>query len=197
MSRITINQIIARYAAGFGYVAANAVVMGFKPWENVNIPIYKSDDSNFANVTFKNQKSGNTYSFGLPFGYSSEYMAPPIMVTFSREKNVVRTPIDRSEVEVIEYFGLKPYDIKIQGIVIDNEEHLYPQTLSRKISEMFAESGTFQVSGDLFADEGITEIFFVGGFEKSFVEGYADTIKFSISAISTMPVEVRVTNNKS
>lgn len=194
MSRITINQIIARYQAGFGYIAQNMMYLTMnKAWEQfIDIPVYQVGDASFANVTFTNQKSGNAYSFGLPFGATSKFIAPPLMVSFSRDKNVVRTPIDRSEVEVIEYFGLKPVEMKIQGILIDNEEHVFPTDLNRRIAQMFAEPGTFKVAGDLFSDEGVTELFFDSGYEKSFVEGYDDTIKFSVNAIQTQPVEVRI-----
>lgn len=211
-----INSIIARYQNSFGYVAANVgMIAANRLWgklypiptivspsvyvtEGEEALVFPVGDTSFSDMLFKNSKSGKQYGFGS-FSLSStsafysargRYLAPPPMVTFSRSKNVVRTAIDRSETEVIEYFGLKPWSIKLQGILIDLENHLYPKELFQKISEMFSEWGTFSVESELFLDLGITEVFFDSDFELSFVEGFADTVKFSVSAISTEPVNL-------
>lgn len=210
MGRITINQIINRYQAGFGYVALNWAVAGAnRLWSNManipvfteaqemqsgsaEIPLFTVADLTFADATFKNSKSGNMYAFGVNFDGNSGILGPPLMVSFTRDKNVVRTPIDRSEVEVIEYFGLKPFNISIQGILVDNSEHQYPSDLVKSISQMFSEPGMFEVTSEIFLDLGITEVFFDSGFNIGFVEGYMDTVKFSVNAISTLPVEAKL-----
>ncbi|TCN63680.1 DUF6046 domain-containing protein [Acetobacteroides hydrogenigenes] len=213
MNRISINSILARYQYSFGYVAGNvAKVVANRVWANLvklhqysdveysgsgnkEIPLFEVGDISFANVEFENSKSGRVYKFGTPgeYGVGKKFLAPPLMVSFSRGKNVVKTAIDRSEIEVIEYFGLKPYTIKIQGILIDMENHGYPSELVQEANRMFEEPGTFKVTGTIFQDLGISEIFFEDGFEVSFVEGYADTVKFSVDATMTSPLELIAT----
>ena len=214
MGQISINSILARYQYSFGYVAGNvAKVVANRAWANLvklhqysdekysfnpegDVQLYEVSGVDISDVILRNSKSGKLYRFGAStgsYGADQLYLAPPLMLSFSRGKNVVKTAIDRSEIEVIEYFGLKPYTIKIQGILIDMENHNYPSELVRVISEMFEEPGTFEVTGTIFDDLGISEIFLEDGFEVSFVEGYADTVKFSVDATMTLPLELTAT----
>jgi len=201
-----INTYIARYQAAFGYIPSNVnnAVFGrlfnipvYKP-QTVNggeveeIQLYEVAEVNFANVVFENLKTKKQYSFGITSpGDTNIYMAPPLMVSFSRDKNVVRTAVDRSETEVIEHFGLKPFTINIQGILIDQETRQHPRELLKAVNEMFGAWGTYKVTGDIFLDLEVYEIFFESNFNVSFVEGYADTVKFSVQAISTFPLELK------
>lgn len=210
MGTISVNGILARYQHSFGYVAGNvALAAGNRLWSVLKrLPHYSTSTSgpgsdepiqlfevastSFAEVTLTNSKSGNVYRFGFDgtYGKGRQYLAPPLMLSFSRGKNVVKTAIDRSEVEVIEYFGLKPYAVKVQGILIDMDGHQYPQHMLREVHKMFEEPGTFKVEGTIFSDLGITELFLEDGLDISFVEGYADTVKFSVDATSTTPLEL-------
>jgi len=215
MPQVNINTILARYQSGFGYVAGNvASVVANRLWAKfVNMPLYAErldggtsnesidlfpvTDIHFAEAEFKNSKSGNKYNFGtdiVSYGIGKKFLAPPLMLSFTRDKNVCRTPIDKSEIEVIEHFGLKPWSIKIQGIIVDIDNHQYPGDLLHVINNMFLEWGTFAVTGSIFNDLDICEVFFDSGFEVSFVEGYADTVKFSVNAISTTPIEISKVN---
>jgi hypothetical protein len=200
MSNISISEVIARYQSGFGYVAGNiASIAGNRIWSNlIDISTYPVSSANFANVLFTHQKTNKSFGFGIEgslkeIGNSTSfnYMGPALMISTSRDKIVVETPIDRSEIEVIENFGLKPFEITIQGILIDTENHQYPKALVRLINEIFTLPGTFKIEGEIFADLGITEVFFRSGFEIGFVEGFADTVKFSVNVKSTLPAELQ------
>lgn len=214
MSTISINSILSRYQYSFGYVAGNIAKVGanrlyanliklpqysteeYSSSEDEAIALYEVGSASFSDVILESSVSGKLYRFGASrgvYGVDQEYLAPPLMLSFSRGKNVVKTAIDRSEIEVIEYFGLKPYSIKIQGILIDMDNHNYPSELVRLINEMFEEKGTYKVSGTIFDDLGISEIFLEDGFEVSFVEGYPDTVKFSVDATMTSPLELTAT----
>lgn len=209
--QISITDIFARYNQAFGYtamkIAPRLIQLGFiSPKWFLNIPTYNKADSAFAEMIFKNNVSGDFYSFGidslengtpaLPFVTQKpnvrRFLAPPPMVSFSRSKNVVRTAIDRSNAEVIENFGNKSYEIKLQGILIDVEEHQYPSELLKEVHNLFEAPGTYKVISDLFADLNINEIFFNDGFEISFVEGFVDTVKFSVNALSVEPAEFNI-----
>lgn len=211
---LSLNQILDRYNDSFGWmamkVAPRLVNAGFggANFMMSGIERFAPTDTTFADAIFKSNKTGHVYSFGVngsgashaafPFQPDKKakeqmYMAPPLMVKFSRGKNAVITPIDQSDGEVIENFGLQSWKISLSGIVIDMEEHQYPGALLSEINDMFSMGGTFQVTGDIFYDLGIKDIFFKDGFEVNFVEGYTDTVKFSVEAISTAPAQFLIT----
>lgn len=194
MAKISIEAVVARYQDAFGFVGGNLSNAAFGRF--VKLPVYgdayQVNDVSFANIVLINTKTGKRYAFGISDPDSpSEFIGPPLMVSFSRGKNVVRTAIDRAETEVIEHFGLKPWSINIQGILIDTDNRQYPGDLIRKVNEMFSAYGTFRVESDIFLDLDITEVFFDDDFQVGFVEGYVDTVKFSVRAISVLPVEIR------
>ncbi|MBE9468973.1 MAG: hypothetical protein IMY72_11740 [Bacteroidetes bacterium] len=207
-TRISVNDIFERYNSAFGYtavkIAPRLLSMGFVPLKYfLNVNSYGESESSFAEMMFENNVTGDVYMFGLdqlengtpalPFQtkkpINRRFLAPPPMISFSRGKHVVRTSIDRSNHDVIENFGNKPYEIKIQGILVDVEEHAYPGDLLNEIHTMFEAPGTYKAIGDIFNDLGITEVFFNSGFKLDFVEGYVDTIKFSVNAISVESAE--------
>jgi len=176
-----------------------------------NIPVYQSNDASFADMTFESTKNPDAvFRFGIPtmenghpaFPFvnnrsesgGSAYLAPPPMVRLTRGKHVKRTPIDRSEHEVVEHFGLKPWEIKVSGILVDMDEHQYPSALLREINSMFTQRGTYRIVGQIFEDLGINEVFINGGFDVGFVEGYVDTVKYAFTAISIDPTEFLVQN---
>jgi len=209
MARIILNEILERYNSAFGYmamkVAPRLIQEGFiKPQMFLNIPVYAASESAYAQMTFENQLTSKRYSFGIdelekgvpafPFlqkteGAAKKFIAPPPMVSFTRGKYVVRTAIDRSNADVIENFGNKPYEINIQGILVDVEEHNYPGDLLKLLHEMFEANGTYKVEGELFNTLGIMEVFFDSNFKISFVEGYVDTVKFNVNAIAVQAAE--------
>jgi hypothetical protein len=202
MSKISIDAIIARYQAGFGNWAFNVVMAGANRLWSATYPIPKFDeaDPSFAYAKFTNNKTNKVYSFGLPLpsdesfmafttGNGDIYMAPPLLPEFGREKIVVRSAIDRSDNEVIENFGMRSYEVSLQGILIDVSGHQYPSELVKAVHEMFEAPGTYNVESQVFLDHNITEVFFDKGFKTSFVEGFADTVKFSVNAIATKPAE--------
>lgn len=214
MGSIKIGGIIDRYNEAFGVtaqkVAPRLIQLANKAGVNINLPgldVFNDTATDFANVTFKNSLDPKkVYSFGintsdnkaLPFFKfqkdvaSQGYLAPPPMVSFRRGKNAVITPVDRAGFEVIENFGLKSWQIRLQGILVDTDDHQYPQELLRKVREMFEASGTYAVEGQIWDDLEIQEVFFKDDFNISFVEGFVDTVKYSVSLISTSQAQFLV-----
>jgi hypothetical protein len=207
-TRISVNDIFARYNQAFGYsamkIAPRLIQAGFiKPKRFLNIPTYGNNDASFAEMIFENQVTGDIYAFGvdslengtpaLPFQTKKptnrRFMAPPPMISFDRSKHVVRTSIDRSNYDVIENFGNKPYTFKLQGILIDVEEHKYPGDLMKEVHRMFAAPGTYKAIGDIFDDLEIYEVFFEDNFSIGFVEGFVDTVKFSVNSRAVQSAE--------
>lgn len=203
--QVQITELLARANVAFGFTFMKLAA------RFMNLPQYDEVDSNYAEMSFQNTQSGNTYRFGvdgigsgtpaLPFlnnePVTRKYLAPPPVPAFRRGKHTVITPIDRAEAEVIEDFGLKSYQIHLRGIIVDMDNHQYPGELMSQVHEMFAEPGTFKAIGDIFYDLGIDEIFFEDDFSIEFVEGYTDTIKYSVRArqVVTADFQIQQQNN--
>jgi hypothetical protein len=83
--------------------------------------------------------------------------------------------------------------MQLQGILIDADEHQYPGDLLNEVHNMFEAPGTYKAIGDIFNDLNITEVFFDGGFDIGFVEGFVDTVKFKVKAIAVEPAEFLLT----
>ncbi|MBS2100710.1 DUF6046 domain-containing protein [Carboxylicivirga linearis] len=209
---ISLSGIVERYNEAFGYTAMKiapriiqATGLGLSNFMLSNIPVLSEPDTSYADMIFTNSlDQSKRYSFGVPTiegghraipflkpteASPNSFIAPPPMVSFRRGKHVVRTSIDRSNYEVVENFGMKPYEISLQGILVDVEEHHYPQELVQTMHELFEASGTYAVSSEIFDNLGITEIFFDDDFEVTFVEGYVDTVKYRAHAIAVSSAE--------
>lgn len=208
MGKLSITGVFERYDKAFGSMAMKVtprlIQAGFiKPNWYLNIPTYDDVDSTFAEMEFVNSLSGDKYSFGidtlengtpaLPFmkekTTARKFLAPPPMISFRRGKHSVITPIDRSQHEVIENFGNKAYRFTLNGLLIDQEEHQYPGDLLQAAHKMFGANGTYKASGQIFDDLDIYEVFFDDDFKLEFVEGFVDTIKFSVHGISVESAE--------
>lgn len=114
--------------------------------------------------------------------------APPPMLQFSRKKNIKETFVDGSDGVVVENYGMQPWSIKLQGILIDIDTHNYPKNKVKDLIKLFNVSDRIDVVGDLFADKGINSIYFTS-INIEGVEGFPDTIKYTLEAKSINPIE--------
>ncbi len=116
-------------------------------------------------------------------------LLPPPILSFSRGKNIKTTPINGSDGEVVESYGLKSWDIQMQGLIIDMNKHDYPARELKEIIKVFELGTQFNVESSIFADLGITCLYFTNLSGLSGVEGYEDTWKYTLSAKSINPIE--------
>jgi len=119
----------------------------------------------------------------------SDVFAPPPMLSFSRGKNMKTTAIPGSDAEVVESFGLKSWQIKMQGLLIDMSDHQYPSMQIQQFRKVFEVGNQFDVESQIFDDLGIFSIYFTEINSLSGVEGFEDTWKYSLTAKSIQPVE--------
>ncbi len=213
--KISPADIIDRYNNAFGYSAQKivprlnqALSKANKSRSGVylNPSVYDPVDSSFAEMVFTSTAGGEVYQFGieqrengtpaLPFvkdkPYSLEYLAPPPMISFSRNKYTVITEIDRNGEEVIENFGNQSYRFIMKGIVVDMFSHQYPSDLLKSLHQMFDADGTYKVVSTIFADLDIDEVFFEKGFKIDFVEGYVDTVQYQVTGRAVKAIEFTV-----
>lgn len=189
----TIN-IGARLKAAFGYVGATESdsLRKQKFAEENGISgsgVYVSDRT-FEEIAIIKDGTDRMFFGNMMVGNSdgNEIYAPPPMCSFSRSKNLVITEIDGTDAEVVERYGDKSWEIRMQGILVDMINHQYPKAQRIKLREFFEVPGAFAVEGQFFDDLNIKSIYFTD-VEIAGVAGYMDTVQFSLTARSIRPVE--------
>lgn len=183
--------IAAAYASdaaiSIGLGRANIALIKKKIGANVFV-----NSCSFADLTLRNSENGKCYEFanGLLSEATTGILAPPPMLSFQRDKNIIKTAVDGSDSEVVESFGCKSWEITIEGILVDMENHQYPQTKMQEFREMFEVNNSFEVLDcDILADLGIENIYIGKLNELNVLMEYQDTIKYKLTAHSIKPVE--------
>ena len=199
MIQIAINLSI-RYAAAFGVLALNNRLSTAYVNENdgvYDLLFYDQIDSDFESVKIIYKNTEVNFS-ALPFlkGNTNleNILAPPPLISFSRQKQHIETPINDSDNVVVERWGTKPWDIKIRGLLIDLENRHYPENKIKELTKLFGYNGILEVSGTQFFDKDIASIYFKD-IEIIGVQGYQDTVQFSLQARSISPVEFSLLNS--
>jgi len=190
---VVIN-LAARYAAAFGIVAVsnaiNTAVIS-RDENKYSVDVYDDLDPAFEDVILK-YKVGNEE---FPFKFSAmlegdgngTIYAPPLMINFSREKNLIETPISGGDGVVVERWGTKPWNVDIKGVLIDVENRSYPKSKIQQLNEIFEQNGVLTVIGDQFDDKNIKSIY-LKDVSITPIEGFQDTIQFSLQASSIKEV---------
>lgn len=196
MSRETIViDLAARYAAAFGMMAINnslnaAVV---EPNENdYGLSYYPEQDEAVERVKLKNVSQEITFGRMLS-NTNTNVLAPPLMLEFSRKKQLVETQVNGSDNIVIERWGTRPWQIEMRGLLVDMENKMYPQSQIEELTQFFEINDIIEVEGVQFEDKRIDSIY-IKDIRIVPVEGYQDTIQFTLSASSIKPIEFNVFN---
>jgi len=201
-------DLYGRYQAAFGYVARvgraelntaliRSNLITFKdaayntPENNQEMLLYENGDASFADLELTNDKAGYKFKFAITSknDLNNGILAPPPMVRFNNSKNIIRTVIDNSDYEVVESFGNKSWEIVLEGILIDIDNHWYPGEFLKEIKKMFFLNDTYKVVSQILNDLDIHELYFDELPDLTFVEGFNDTIKFNLKARSIKPTE--------
>jgi len=196
---VVIN-LAARYAAAFGIVAiSNAINTAVisRDENKYSVDVYDDLDPAFEDVELyyiiPEETDPTKSKISLKFsamlegdGYGAIY-APPLMINFSREKNLIETAISGGDGVVIERWGTKPWNVDIKGVLIDVENRTYPSSKIKELTDFFEQNRVIRVIGEQFADKKINSIYLK---DVSFtpIEGFQDTIQFSINASSIKEV---------
>lgn len=197
---ITID-LAARYAAAFAIQPFGNLIdkLSNKKKESENIEsafeFYSDKNSDFEKVSFEinfKEKDGKIYNEKLEFGSvlkgnQGSIFAPPLMMTFSQEKSLIETEVNDDDPIVIERWGTKPWDISIQGLLIDLENRLFPSDEIRKLNDVWSKNTIVTVEGLQFEDRKIDAIYFKS-IDFTPLEGFQDTVQFSIKAKSIKSV---------
>ncbi|MEI7487049.1 MAG: DUF6046 domain-containing protein [Chryseobacterium sp.] len=197
-------DLAGRYAAAFGIVKAselmNAAVIS-KEENKYEVNFF--DDFNTLTEDIRliysvEKNPGRVITEELRFfsmlsGDSSSVFAPPLMMDFRQEKNLIETETNGDDNIIVERWGTKPGEISMRGILIDVENRQYPSDQIRKLYRMFKHNNAIKVIGTLFEEKDISNIYFK---EVSItpMEGFSDTVQFNFTASSIKDVSWTLTN---
>lgn len=185
---IVIN-LAGRYAAAFGIVKASEMmsqVVLTKEDNKYELDFF--DDFNPVTEDVRLRYDGQELKFfSMLSGDSSSIFAPPLMLDFRREKDLIETETNGDDNVIVERWGTRPWQISMRGILIDVENRQYPTEQIRKLHRMFKYNNIIEVVGILFEEKDIDNIYFS---EVSItpMEGYSDTVQFSFTASSIKEV---------
>lgn len=187
---ITID-LVARYGAAFGMMAAGKAIE--------KVFVEKRQDQDYSFETFPLQESNVEYvKMVIPnleplefsavlHGDRGALFAPPLLMTFSQEKSLIETEVNDDDPIVVERWGTKPWDININGLLIDLNNRIYPTDEIRRLNQNWKYNGVVKVIGKQFEEKDIDSLYF-RSINFTGVEGYQDTIQFTINASSIKAV---------
>lgn len=187
---ITID-LVARYAAAFGMMAAASAIervfIEKKSKSDYNFETYPLQQDDLEFVQFQIPGLDTLEFDSILTGDRGNIFAPPLLMSFSQEKSFIETEVNDDDPIVIERWGTKPWNITINGLLIDLENRYYPSDEIRRLNKNWRYNGVVEVVGKQFEELDIDSIYF-RSIEFTRVEGYSDTVQFSINASSIKAV---------
>ena len=161
---------------------------------HVDVMVY-ANDFTFANLKLKSADDGKVYEFKnsiLTDGESGIFAAAP-MLKFTRKKKITDTAVAGSDNTVVEDFGMEPWDITIEGLLVDLDNHQYPTAKVQQLRQMFETPSIFDVlECQVMTDLGINALYFESVNDLAVLEDYPDTVKYKFIAKSIEPAEFTI-----
>ncbi len=195
MSEIILN-LGSRYAAAFGFLASTNQPSAASLSKDYNLELYGDRDPNFENVKFTYENTEINFA-KMPFVASEEgvgkILAPPPLISFSQQKTHIETQINGSDDVVVERWGTKAWDIRIRGLLIDVANRSYPEAQITKLYQLFQYNNVVKVAGTQFFDKDIPSLYFKS-ISFNGVQGFQDTMQFTLTARSIRPVGFSLLN---
>lgn len=190
----------ARYQSAFGFVSATVSSrldsQGFGDVvkeSGLNVMTYANSEAAFDEVVL--EADGKKYRFAyrsLSDQYSDVFATPP-MLSLKRAKRLAVTVIDNSDVEVVERYATEPWEITWRGLLIDMENHQFPIDKLEMLNTIFEVNSVLSVSSDILRRVGVLAVY-VTDVSVDFVEGFEDTIAYTLTTRAIKPLEYQLTN---
>lgn len=180
-----IIDLAVRYAAAFGIVKASEMMAAVSLTKEDNkYQVDFFDDWNESNelIKIQDQTGNDLLKFGsVLIGNTSAVFAPPMMLFFRREKDLVETSTNGEDNVIVERWGTKPWEIQMRGLLIDVENRQYPSSQISELNKLFSRNEILMVAGSQFYDKGISHIYFKD-LSITPLEGFGDTVQFDFTA---------------
>ncbi len=88
---------------------------------------------------------------------------------------------------------MESWDITIEGLLIDLDNHQYPTAKVQQLRQMFETPSIFDVlECQVMTDLGINALYFTEVINIAIVEDYPDTVKYQLKACSIEPTEFTI-----
>ncbi|MDR2806259.1 MAG: DUF6046 domain-containing protein [Dysgonamonadaceae bacterium] len=195
-----------RYMAAFGFVAANVagrlgnelagIVRGDSELGSNNAVYLWDKNTSFDEVTLYEDVKEKGYVFGfrsITDDYSSLFATPP-MLSLKRSKKLIITPVNNSDTTVVERYTTEPYEITWRGLLIDMENHEFPLDKMEQMNKIFEVNGVWNVASEILQAVGVQSVF-IKDLSFDFVEGYEDTISYTMTMQAIRPLEYDLIKN--
>lgn len=199
-----IFDFAGRYSTAFGFtpghISNKLIEVGFdraiKQHHDTNFRtsmfVFDSN-THFDEVMLYNDSEEYLFAYReLTEDYGEVFATPPIL-SLRRAKNLVITPLDNSDIEVVERYSTEPYQITFKGLLIDMEEHNFPLDKLETLNRIFEVNSIWKVSSEILAAVGVDSII-IQDVNIEFVEGYEDTIAYTFVARATKSIEYQLIN---
>lgn len=193
MTQELVISLSGRYAAAFGFLATTKLPTQARVTNDYSVVTYPVAEGNFEDVEFLYE--GNTVKFGdmLLAKDFDGLLAPPPIINFTQDKDLIETQINGTDNLVIERWGTKPFDVRMRGLLIDVKNRHYPEGLIKQLYSLFKYNNVVDVVGTQFFDKDIKTIYFTN-IEFNPVQGFEDTIQYGLVARSIKPVSFTLIN---
>ena len=187
-----------RVQAAFGFIAATTATRlaqkAFGPVAKIsdlNVDVYTSNAATFDEVTLRNGSEEYHFAYQpISADYSSVFATPP-MLSLRRAKKLVITPVDNSDIEVVERYGTEPYEITWRGLLIDMDNHEFPIDKMEKLNLIFEANREWMVDSEILQKVGVLALY-IRDIQIDFVEGFEDTIAYTLTTRGIRPVEFQI-----
>ena len=140
--------------------------------------------TNFEEITMEYENTRLVFNSFIG-GEQSTVFAPPPILSFSRSKKLIENETNGST--IVERWNTNEWEITIQGILVDIENHNYPDSQIQQIVTLFEHNDIIKVVGAQFYDKGIDSIY-IDSITINPKEGYSDTVAYTLSAKSVKEV---------
>lgn len=184
-------DLASRYAAAFGMLAAgkaiDKVFVDKTSKQSPSFQTYPLVDSSVEYVKMYIPKLEPLEFSAILHGDRGNIFAPPLLMGFSQDKSLIETEVNDDDPIIVERWGTKPWDITINGLLIDLDHRIYPTDEIRRLNKNWKYNGAVNVVGIQFEERDIDSLFF-RSISFTAVEGFQDTVQFTINASSIRAV---------
>jgi hypothetical protein len=185
----------AAAAAAKIYLATDNFVDGVKnghPQLSVDVFV-SANEAVFDEIILSHGAEKYVFAYrSLNEQYADVYATPP-MLSLKRAKKLIITSIDNSDIEVVERYGTEPWEITWRGLLIDMVNHNFPIDKMESLNKIFEANREWNVASEIMRKAGV-EAIYIRDISIEFVEGYEDTIAYTLTTRAVRSQEVQISN---
>ena len=184
-------DFLERFKTAFNYLPTSLIDRMSNKTNSLNIKFLEVDDDDFDDVILSYGKK--EYLFAFRDDYSDVFATPP-MLSIKKGKKIVQTDVDNSDAIVVESSYLNPYEISWKGLIIDMENHTFPLNKLKTLNEIFDANHEWEVASKILNKLKIYAVY-MKSINIEFIEGYEDTIAYTLNLKSIEPVGSQITQS--